>query len=112
MNPECPLKAADVRRRLEASGISLCAAASKVHGNYRHIVRVLKGERPGSRALLESLASLAETETKPVRASLTHREASHLIATAVHVFFLKRGRFDSEICSRRPPQFNQPSTTQ
>jgi len=97
------LEAAAIRQRLEANGVSLCKAAARVHANRRHIARVLKGQRPGSRALLESLAGLADLAgTAPIPASHPQADTTRLISAAVHLFFLKRGWFGSEICSRRP----------
>ena len=86
-----------IARRLDARGISVRAVAIHLGVNQSHLLRVLRGERPGSQALLDSLAELAET--MPGRRS--QEDVARLIGAAVHVFFVRRGDFES-------PLFEQP----
>ena len=95
MPPKLPPNPSDIRRRLEARGIAVRALAVRLGVNQTHLIRVLSGERPGSRRLLESMAELVET--MPGRRP--QDDVGRLIDAAVHVFFLKRGDFESEICT-------------
>jgi transcriptional regulator with XRE-family HTH domain len=87
-----------IRRRLEWRGISVHAIARSLGVDPRHLRRVLSGERPGSRALLKSVADLAET----MSGRRPQEDVARLINAAVHVFFVKRGKFDSEVWSGAP----------
>lgn len=79
-------------RRLEACGISIHAAAAQLGVDRGHLYRVLHGYRPGSRALLESVAGLV-----PADGVACQKDAGQLFDAAVHLFFIKRGRFESAI---------------
>ena len=90
-----------VRRRLEERGISVYAVATRLGMHPGHLRRVLRGERPGSAALLQSVADIAEAmpeqpQRRPDRRS--SEDIGRLIEAAAHVFFLKRGKFESPIC--------------
>jgi transcriptional regulator with XRE-family HTH domain len=87
-----------ILRRFERRGISLRAAAARLQVDRGHLSRVLNGERPGSRELLESAADLAETMITDT--DRRQEDVCRLIAAAVHVFFLKRGDFQNPICGR------------
>jgi transcriptional regulator with XRE-family HTH domain len=93
-----PHRAAEIARRIEGRGISVHAVAVRLGVDPRHLRRVLSGERPGSAALLESMAEVVEA--LPGRTPQEQEE--RLINAAVHIFFLKRGAFDSEICRAAP----------
>jgi transcriptional regulator with XRE-family HTH domain len=88
-------QAEEIWRQLERKGISIHSIASRLQVNRGHLHRVLRGQRRGSRALLEALAELVEA--MPGRRP--QEESARLIDAAVHMFFLKRGDFDSEIFS-------------
>jgi hypothetical protein len=74
------------------------AIAVRVNIDPRHLRRVLAGERPGSVALLDSVSDLAEE----MPGHTPQEKEASLINAAVHMFFLKRGGFDSEICRAAP----------
>jgi len=86
-----------VRQYLAARGISARAIAARMGIHPGHLQRVLNGERPGSRALLRRVARAAEK--MPGRRREDPDEAQRLIDAATHVFFLKRGDFESAICA-------------
>jgi|HubBroStandDraft_1064217.scaffolds.fasta_scaffold632135_2 transcriptional regulator with XRE-family HTH domain len=85
--------ASDIRRQLQAKGISVHAIAARLKVNRAHLHRVLNGERAGSRALLESVAESAQA----MASRRPQEDSARLIDAAVHVFFVKRGNFQSEI---------------
>jgi transcriptional regulator with XRE-family HTH domain len=87
-----------LREQIQDRGISVRSIAQRVGVNQSHILRVLNGERPGSRALLASIAELVET----MGDRRAQEEDGRLIRAAVHMFFLKRGNFESDI-------FNSPA---
>lgn len=89
-----PPDPAYLRRRLEARGISMRAVAVQLGMDVGHLARVLRDQRPGSRALLDSVAELVEI--MPGRRP--QEDVARLINAAVHMFFLKRGDFESEMC--------------
>jgi len=95
-----PPNPSDIRRRLEWRGISVHAVAVHMGMDPRHLRRVLNGERPGNRALLETIAELAET--MPGRRP--QEDVARFIDAAVHMFFLKRGKFESEIWTGAGPR--------
>ena len=89
-----PPHAETIRQYLLRRRISSWAIASRLGVDHSHLVRVLAGKRPGSKALLRSVAEMAESMDRPDRRlSDVHR----LVGAATHVFFLKRGAFDSDI---------------
>ena len=92
-----------LRHQIEQKGISYRMIARRVHVDRAHLKRVLSGERSGSQALLCSIAEIVEgvPDIRP------QDQVTRLIAAAVHVFFLKRGRFESEVC--RPPLLHRRS---
>ena len=98
-----PANPALLLRRLEQRGISVYAVAVRLRMNPGHLRRVLRGERPARVALLKSVAELAETMEEPL-APRPSEDIQRLIAAAVHVFLLKRGRFESPICARQQRQ--------
>ena len=100
MNP--PLDPSHIRQRLAARGISIHAAAARLRVNPGHLRRVLRGERKGNAALLQSIADLADIMDQRRRPE----DLDRLIAAAVHVFLLKRARFESPICWRIHSDFS------
>ena len=89
-----------LRQRLEGRRISVYAVAARLGKHPGHLARVLHGERPGSAALLQSVEQITESMLDQPR---RHRQEDivRLIDAAVHVFFLKRGKFQSPICAPR-----------
>jgi len=85
--------------QLEYRGLSINAIAVRLGVDPRHLRRVLRGERPGSAELLESIADLIENMGN----RRAQEEGCRLISAAVHMFFVKRGKFDSEIFGPGPP---------
>ncbi len=62
-----------------------------------HLRRVLSGKREGSIALLRTVAEAIETI--PGRPRRRQEDIHRLIDAATHTFFLKRGDFESAICT-------------
>jgi transcriptional regulator with XRE-family HTH domain len=91
------LKPSIIRQYLADRGISARAIAARLGVHPGHLQRVLSGEREGSRAFLKSVVQMAETMQgrRPERPD----DVERLIDAATHVFFLKRGDFESAICS-------------
>jgi transcriptional regulator with XRE-family HTH domain len=94
---------ARILERFESRGISMRVAAAHLDVDHGHLSRVLHGDRPGSRALLESAAELAETippdEENPQDDTCRQYDICRLISAAAHLFFLKRGDFENELCN-------------
>jgi transcriptional regulator with XRE-family HTH domain len=78
---------------IERRGISYRALANHLGIDRGHLQRVLSGERPGSENLLRSLAEAVEGNY----GRRGQEDVARLIDAAVHVFFLRRGRFQSEV---------------
>ncbi len=85
-----------IRQYLEQRGISTSAIADRLGVHPGHLRRVLNGEREGSRSFLRSVARTAES--MPDRRRDRPEDVERLINAATHVFFLKRGNFESAIC--------------
>ena len=93
-----------ILKRLETRGISVRAVAARLEVDRGHLLRVLNGARPGSRALIESAAALSESmppddERKQKDDIGRQFDICRLISAAAHVFFLKRGDFENEMCN-------------
>jgi len=88
------LDAAELRLQLRLRGISVRAVALRLGTNQSHLLRVFAGTRPGSHQLLDAVGALIDSI--PIRH--VQEEDMRLINAAVHMFFLKRGKFDSEVC--------------
>jgi len=99
MQPKPPPSGAIIRQRLEELGISGYAVSARLKVHRTHLNRVLNGERRGV-ALRRALAELLETETEaaPAPGPPAHEDVVRLVDAATHMFFLKRGDFESEIC--------------
>lgn len=91
------LKASVIRQYLERRQISTRALAARMGIHPGHLQRVLSGEREGSREFLKSVASAAESMQGPRQERPD--DVERLIDAATHVFFLKRGDFESAICA-------------
>ena len=89
-----PLNAETIRQYIERRRISYWTIANRLDIDHSHLARVLNGKRPGSAALLRSVAEMAESMDSPRR---SQADVSRLIDAAAHVFFLKRGGFESDI---------------
>jgi transcriptional regulator with XRE-family HTH domain len=96
------LDPAEIRREIEAAGVSIRTLAAQLDISRPHLTRVLRGRRAGSRELLQSVANLVATF--PRRSGRRSRDVHRLIDAATHVFFLSRGDFESEICSPTWPR--------
>jgi len=94
MNPTPSL----IRQYLREREISVRAIAARLGVHPGHLQRVLNGEREGSRAFLKSVLEMAKA--MPDRRQQRSDSLERLIDAATHVFFLQRGHFESEICSR------------
>jgi transcriptional regulator with XRE-family HTH domain len=88
-------KASVIRQYLEERGISVHAVSARLGVHPGHLRRVLSGERAGSRAFLKSVAAMAES--MPGRRDERPDDVERLIDAATHMFFLKRGDFESAI---------------
>lgn len=86
-----------IRQYIEERGISARAIAARLGVHPGHLQRVLSGEREGSRAFLKAVAQMAES--MPGRREEKPDDVERLIDAATHVFFLKRGNFESAICA-------------
>jgi hypothetical protein len=82
-----------IRQYLQRRRISSWSIARRLEIDHGHLHRVLTGQRPGSAALLKAVAEMAEKLTH----HRNHEEIHRLIDAATHVFFLKRGGFESDI---------------
>jgi transcriptional regulator with XRE-family HTH domain len=89
-------KASIIRQYIADRGLSARAIATRLGVHPGHLQRVLTGEREGSRAFLKSVAEIAEA--MPGRREERTDDVGRLIDAATHVFFLKRGDFESAIC--------------
>jgi transcriptional regulator with XRE-family HTH domain len=80
---------------LREKGLSIRKLADHLNVNRAHLQRVLSRERPGSRAFRRAAADfLAATPATRRNDEIN----GPLLDAAVHVFFLKRGHFQSPIC--------------
>jgi transcriptional regulator with XRE-family HTH domain len=91
------LKASIIRQYLEQRQISARALAARMGVHPGHLQRVLTGEREGSREFLKAIVTAAER--MPGRRREDPDDVERLIDAATHVFFLKRGDFESAICT-------------
>jgi transcriptional regulator with XRE-family HTH domain len=92
------LKASVIRQYLEQRQISVRALAARMGMHHHgHLLRVLRGEREGSREFLKSVVNAAESMQGPRQERPD--DVERLIDAATHVFFLKRGDFESAICA-------------
>jgi transcriptional regulator with XRE-family HTH domain len=91
------LKASVIRQYLEHRQISARALAMRMGIHPGHLQRVLSGEREGSREFLKAIANAAERMPDGRREDPD--DVERLIGAATHVFFLKRGDFESAICA-------------
>jgi transcriptional regulator with XRE-family HTH domain len=92
-----PASAASVRQYLADHGLSVRAVAARLGVHPGHLQRVLIGERAGSRAYLQSVLAMARS--MPDRRPAPVETGSRLLDAALHVFFLKRGDYESVICA-------------
>jgi len=86
---------------LEERQISVWAVAKRMDADSTHLRRVLTGRRPGSQELLKSVLDTAQSMPTRHR-SRRHEDTERLIGAAAHMFFLRRGDFESAI-------FNEPN---
>lgn len=96
MPPNPPPSAALLRQLLEEKGVSEYAVAVGLKVNRAHLHRVLSGERTGIE-LRRSIAAFLETVEPPPKPA-DSEAVIRLIKAATHMFFLSRGRFESDIC--------------
>jgi transcriptional regulator with XRE-family HTH domain len=87
-----------IRQNLQDRGISVRAVATRMGIHPGHLQRVLSGKRAGSRKFLKSIAD--EIKGMPDRRHQRQDEVERLIDAATHMFFLKRGDFESAIFLR------------
>jgi len=87
--------------QLDREGISVRTIAEILEVDHGHLCRVLHGDRSGSRQLLQAAADLAATMTAEARRRKP--KVIPLIAAATHMFFIRRGIFESEIFTTKPP---------
>ena len=90
-----PLTAEFVRQYLERKGITSCAVASAMGVHPGHLQRVLNGERRGSTLLLQTALETAQS----IPDQREQRDVIRLLDAATHLFFLKRGQFESPLCN-------------
>ena len=84
-----------VLQYLERRRISVWSVAMQMEADPTHLRRVLTGRREGSQALLSSVLRTARSmRARPHR---RQEDLDRLIEAATHVFFLRRGDFDSAI---------------
>jgi len=88
-----------IRQELEDRGISARAVAANMGIHPSHLQRVLSGRREGSRRFLKSIVDAIE-RMPTRRRERPPDDVERLIDAATHVFFLKRGDFESAICAR------------
>jgi len=93
-----------ILQRLQERGISVYSVAVQLGMNPGHLRRVLRGERLANAALLRAAAELAET-VEQADAPRGPEDVERLIGAAVHVFLLKRGKFESAICGNLGQQW-------
>jgi hypothetical protein len=84
-----------VLQYLERRQISVWAVAVRMEADPTHLRRVLTGRRAGSQALLRSVLETARS--MPARPHRRQEDTDRLIEAATHVFFLRRGDFESAI---------------
>jgi hypothetical protein len=89
-----PLDPESIRQFLLRRRISTWTIARRLEIDNSHLTRVLAGKRPGSRALLQSVVDIAQGLASRRR---SQDDLDRLISAAAHVFFLKRGAFQSDI---------------
>lgn len=83
-----------VRDYLDFHRISLRAVAPRLGIDPSHLHRILAGQRAARPGLLQSIMEVAETLHGKAR---PEEDLQNLIDAATHVFFLKRGVFQSNI---------------
>jgi hypothetical protein len=84
-----------VLQYLERRQISVWSVALRMEADPGHLRRVLTGRRAGSQALLRSVLETARA--MPARPHRRQEDFDRLIQAAAHVFFLRRGDFESAI---------------
>ena len=93
------LSFSEIARRLDERHISIRSVAARLCVNQSHLLRVLRGDRPGSDDLRASLTELVES----MPGLRSQEEQARLINAAVHVFFVKRGDFQSAVFEEMDP---------
>lgn len=91
-----PPTAESIHQYIRRRRLSTWTIATRLEIDHSHLVRVLTGKRHGSAALLRSVAEMAESLKRRRR---SQDDVARLIGAASHVFFLKRGAFQSDIFS-------------
>lgn len=89
------LTPAFVLQYLERRRISIWSVAMRMEADPTHLRRVLTGRRRGSQALFKSVLQTARS--MPARPHRRQEDTDRLIEAATHVFFLRRGDFESAI---------------
>jgi hypothetical protein len=86
----------EVAEYLQARRLSVWSVAIRMEVDPGHLRRVLAGQREGSQALLERALETAAA-MRPRRRDPSKEETDRLIEAAAHMFFLKRGDFESAV---------------
>lgn len=81
---------------LDQKGISIWALARRMDIDQGHLRRVLQGQRPGSAKLLQEMWDTLQSMPGRRRRRV-HEDIHRLVRAAVHVFFVNRGDFESDI---------------
>ena len=89
------LKPSEILEYLQEQRISVWRVAVRLDADPGHLRRVLTGRREGSQALLHAVMETART--MPGRPHRRIRDVDRLVEAAAHMFFLRRGRFESAI---------------
>jgi transcriptional regulator with XRE-family HTH domain len=90
-----------IRQLLVERGISTAALALHLGVDRGHLHRILNGQRLGSTSLLRSIADFADN--MPDSPVPRQEEMKRLIDAATHMFFVRRGLFESSICAAPVP---------
>jgi hypothetical protein len=85
---------AEILEYLEERRLSVWSVAMRMEVDPGHLRRVLNGQREGSDSLLQRAMETAEA-MRPRRRDPRGEDTDRLIEAAAHVFFLKRGDFES-----------------
>ena len=89
------LTPSSILQYLQRRRISVWSVAMHLDTDPGHLRRVLTGRREGSQALLRAVLEAAMTmQGRPRR---RHQDIDRLLHAATHMFFLKRGNFESAI---------------